>query len=140
MPEHLTSGSGSGSWPTPTAKNNALAPSMQKWPAHRRLMLPTPRTSDADRGGRGDLIQAVRGNENSHYRMWATPVARDARTFAGAAMMPNSEGGEPLTVQVGGTLNPQWVEWLMGWPIGWTEVEPLETDKFQRWWCSHGKR
>jgi len=24
-------------------------------------------------------------------------------------------------------LNPQFVEWLMGWPIGWTEFEPVET-------------
>jgi hypothetical protein len=22
-------------------------------------------------------------------------------------------------------LNPQFVEWLMGWPIGWTEFEPV---------------
>jgi site-specific DNA-cytosine methylase len=27
-------------------------------------------------------------------------------------------------------LNPSWVEWLMGWPIGWTDLKPLETDKF----------
>jgi hypothetical protein len=24
---------------------------------------------------------------------------------------------------VGGKLNPQWVEWLMGYPIGWTDLE-----------------
>ena len=29
-----------------------------------------------------------------------------------------------------GQLNPTWVEWLMGWPLGWTELKPLETDKF----------
>ena len=23
-------------------------------------------------------------------------------------------------------LNPEWVEWLMGFPRGWTEVEPVE--------------
>lgn len=28
-------------------------------------------------------------------------------------------------------------EWLMGWPMGWTRLEPLETDKFQRWQQSH---
>jgi len=26
-------------------------------------------------------------------------------------------------------LNPAWVEWLMGWPLGWTDLRPLETDK-----------
>jgi hypothetical protein len=30
----------------------------------------------------------------------------------------------------GGKLNPEWVEWLMGWPLGWTDLKPLETDKF----------
>jgi len=29
----------------------------------------------------------------------------------------------------GGQLNPPWVEWLMGWPIGWTDLKPLGTDK-----------
>jgi len=29
--------------------------------------LPSPRASDADRGGRGDLLQALRGNSNSHF-------------------------------------------------------------------------
>ena len=29
----------------------------------------------------------------------------------------------------GGQLNPTWVEWLMGWPIGWTDLKPLVTDK-----------
>jgi hypothetical protein len=28
-----------------------------------------------------------------------------------------------------GQLNPTWVEWLMGWPLGWTDLKPLETDK-----------
>ncbi len=30
-----------------------------------------------------------------------------------------------------GQLNPSWVEWLMGWPIGWTDLKPLETGKFR---------
>jgi hypothetical protein len=39
----------------------------------------------------------------------------------------------------GGKLNPTWVEWLMGWPLGWTDLKPLETDKFQKWLDAHGK-
>jgi DNA (cytosine-5)-methyltransferase 1 len=30
---------------------------------------------------------------------------------------------------LGGQLNPTWVEWLMGWPPGWTDLKPLEMDK-----------
>jgi hypothetical protein len=29
----------------------------------------------------------------------------------------------------GGKLNPMWVEWLMGWPLEWTDLKPLEMDK-----------
>jgi hypothetical protein len=32
---------------------------------------------------------------------------------------------EPTT----GRLNPTWVEWLMGWPLEWTDLKPLEMDK-----------
>ena len=32
-------------------------------------------------------------------------------------------------MQFGGQLNPAWAEWLMGWPVRWTELKPLEMDK-----------
>ena len=28
------------------------------------------------------------------------------------------------------SINPSLYEWLMGWPIGWTDLKPLVTDKF----------
>jgi hypothetical protein len=37
-----------------------------------------------------------------------------------------------------GRLNPNWVEWLMGWPIGWTDLKPLETARFRQWQQQHG--
>jgi hypothetical protein len=36
-----------------------------------------------------------------------------------------------------GRLNPEFVEWVMGWPAGWTALEPLATDKFQGWLQQH---
>lgn len=38
-----------------------------------------------------------------------------------------------------GPLNPSWTEWLMGWPIGQTDLKPLETAKFQEWLQQHGE-
>lgn len=38
-----------------------------------------------------------------------------------------------------GSPTPMNHEWLMGWPIGWTDLQPLEMDKFQRWLHLHGK-
>ncbi len=46
----------------------------------------------------------------------------------------------PLSIHAGGKINPEWTEWLMGWPVNWSACEPLETDKFQQWLSSHGKR
>ena len=36
-------------------------------------------------------------------------------------------------MQSPGRVNPTWVEWLMGWPIGHSALEPLATDKFHEW-------
>ena len=36
-------------------------------------------------------------------------------------------------------ISPNHYEWMMGWPLGWTAIEPLETAKFQQWLSSHGK-
>ncbi len=196
-------------------------------------LLPTIRVTDGERGGRGDLIQAVRGNENSHFRLCMTPQAWNsqqgpkseslarkametgsnaitlvdqvrhpfmwptatANCLTGAGTQgrkgglnlqtavklfptPNSRdwkdcsskqgkrkspnlgtivhfptplvGGtgtschnqisgrfrkamEPHLPPGGGQLNPDWVEWLMGWPIGWTACETLGTARFQQW-------
>ena len=39
---------------------------------------------------------------------------------------------------INGRLNPTWVEWLMGWPIGWTDCNALEMAKFHEWQQQHG--
>jgi hypothetical protein len=53
---------------------------------------------------------------------WPTPLASDWKSQSPAKQATNSR---PLWEQIGasdgGPLNPAWVEWLMGWPIGHTE-------------------
>jgi hypothetical protein len=92
-------------------------------------MWPTIRSSDAERGGRGDLIQAVRGNPNSHYKMWPTPRAseNENRQTKPTPSQMNGTHGKSLAAEVGGQLNPTWVEWLMGFPLGHTALNALET-------------
>lgn len=41
-------------------------------------------------------------------------------------------------VKVFGKPSPMNHEWLMGWPIGWTDSRQLETAKFQSWLRQHG--
>jgi hypothetical protein len=78
---------------------------------------------------------------------WPTPRASDhkgGKTSTNTTQRRIEDGKATLSekmieVMGGGKLNPTWVEWLMGWPLGWTDLKPLEMDKFQRWQESHGK-
>ena len=97
---------------------------------------PSVRASDGERGGRGDLIQAVRGNQNKHFKMHPTPTASNTK----ANHMRGADKGkkrEPRSYGANGPLNPTWTEWLMGWPLKWTEFGQLETGKFQEWQQQH---
>lgn len=49
----------------------------------------------------------------------------------------SSEERRQMTAGNGGQLNPTWVEWLMGWPLEWTALKPLATDKFRQWRQQH---
>lgn len=53
---------------------------------------------------------------------WATPTAHP-RTHTPRQV----DHGQQLANQVGGSLNPTWVEWLMGFPTGWTDLEASGT-------------
>jgi len=77
---------------------------------------PTPRAGSSNGGGTG-----LDGGSN----------ARRALT--------RDHGEVEAKALLGGQLNPPWVEWLMGWPIGWTDLKQSETDKFQQWSDSHSK-
>lgn len=80
--------------PTATATANQMAPSMQPRNPGLRL-LPTPTAQDA---------------KNS-----SLPPSQQTR---------DSIPGELMREGMSGSLNPMWVEWLMGFPTGWTDLEP----------------
>jgi hypothetical protein len=78
---------------------------------------------------------------------WPTPVASDynarrpSANWAGTdlvSMVWRRSGGTENPSKRPAKLHPDWTEWLMGWPIAWTECTPLATDKFQQWLRSHG--
>lgn len=73
-------------------------------------------------------------NEVVERRRWPTPTKSDGE----GPGTQGREGGENLRTAVGGTLNPDWTEWLLGWPPGWTACEPLGTDRFRSWLLAHG--
>jgi len=106
MSGRRTAETGSGLWPTPTVCGN-----------HNRK-------GASEHSGDG-LATAV--------KKWPTPTANDAKN---CALPPSQMEWDNLPgallrsgAQRGGGLNPTWVEWLMGWPLGWTDLEPLATGK-----------
>jgi len=86
-------------------------------------MIPTPRMEGFDAGrhrGKADSVHAA-------VKMLPTPHA-SCSTGPGTQ---GREGGENLQTKVGKRpglkLQPAFVEYLMGFPIGWTDLKPLET-------------
>ena len=65
---------------------------------------------------------------------YPTPTRQDHKRRGPNSKQQGLSNVEPASK---GQLNPDWVEWLMGWPIGWTDLKPLETDRFQQWQQQH---
>jgi len=60
--------------------------------------------------------------------MWPTPTSHNAKeTNAPSEAKRNTP---TLAAQIGGSLNPTWVEWLMGWPLEWTDLKPSATARY----------
>jgi hypothetical protein len=106
-----------GSLPTPTTKGNELAPSMTKWPAHRRLH------AMAEALARGPL---------------PTPTARLYGYNKGGSAGRVGKN-RPSLETILGRIRLPFREWMMGWPIGWSALEPLGTDRFREWLRWHGE-
>jgi len=124
MSAHRTSETESGLWPTPCA------------------------TDYKGSGKTGELRDRLdyaveRGATKSKTYTWPTPRTKGMCGGTGSweLLKKNTtiEEARQMGAGNGGKLNPTWVEWLMGWPLGWTDLKPLEMDKFQKWQEQHGR-
>lgn len=99
------------------------------------------RTPTADDAANREFAINSRGEPklSAQVKMLPTQQAHNAKGSPGLGSIERGGRHSDLVVEVGGQLNPTWVEWLMGWPIGWTALEPLETDRFQLWLNSYGR-
>ena len=112
-----TGESESGLWPTPTVCGN-----------HNRKGV-------SSKSGDG-LATAV--------KKWPTPVASMSKGSSPASLTrksgedrSNDRLDHAVMASDGGPLNPTWVEWLMGWPEGWTDLRPLAMARFHEWQRQH---
>ena len=76
-----------------------------------------------------DWVPPISANGSS---LWPTPTARDGKGASGHKSLARRMADLTYRAQVvsgvtSGSLNPTWVEWLMGFPNGWTDLEASET-------------
>ena len=116
--ERPISGTGSGCWPTPTGQDNVQIRGVGKAANHPR---------------RGTTLGgAVRA-------MWLTPSANEDAAGTPNGRMQKMLGNDPRIrgtskeEWAAGSLNPDWVEWLMNWPITWSNLNAINPKEFQRW-------
>jgi hypothetical protein len=93
----------SGLLPTPTVHGNYNRAGLSKHSGNGlatvlRLLLPTPRASP---------------NENRQYKPTPSQLA--------------GKHGRSQAATIGGPVNPLWLEWYMGYPAQWTDVEDSAT-------------
>lgn len=133
--------SGSGCWPTPRAHN--AGPDFAKLERSKTgisletsvAMWPTPNTRDWKDSG------PTQGNRHSPNLgtvvSWPTPTASmitmadvEQAKYAGnkGSNRPTYQEAKQAGPGNGGQLNPDWVELLMGWPLGWTRTDGSRPD------------
>lgn len=124
--------------PPSEAKRNSLTGAMVR-------MYPTPTAQDAKNSTLplslrerdslpGFLLRS--GGEQTR-QTWPTPRA-SADTLNGGLGHRQKLQENGLTGSDRYALNPNWVEWLMGFPIGWSDCGDSGTRRFQAWCVSHG--
>lgn len=122
-----TSGNESGSW-LATATANQLAPSMRKWKGCREIW-PTPSARDW-KDTPGMKARRRDGRDRSADQLpravYLEESARFYPTMDYGAAKGRGQASADDRSRLGGSLNPEWVEWLMGFPPGWTALEPSE--------------
>jgi hypothetical protein len=106
-------------WPTPTA--------------HDRRTRAGQASRYLDPARSYDLNDAVAA------RTWPTPTksmhdidTMERARFSRDHIRSLKEQGTPYQTQTSGSLNPTWVEWLMGFPLGWTDLGDSATPSSRR--------
>jgi hypothetical protein len=137
-------------WHTPGAtdwKGSSQPGQLRRQLSEDVLLYPTP---DVPNGGRGIPVDAeFRGNsaytaggrkvqiglENA-VKLLPTPSSAVVEPKSSVKKLTGRTPADPqvgLADVVGGQLNPDWVCWLQGVPIGWVSLEPLASPEILTW-------
>jgi hypothetical protein len=112
---------------------------------------PTPASRDV-KGANSETHCTETGTGRKHMDQLPnflahSPQAREIGTLGQPSSQETRDSRrQPLTVSppaagmhsdIRRRLNPLFVEWLMGWPLGWTDFAPVATASFQSWLRMH---
>jgi hypothetical protein len=117
-----------------------LEPFLETWPRWGLM-----------RGGECWEVQTLAGhtleNESGYL---PTPCKTEGRDWSQATILARLDKGGRVCRRLCSVglsnsqeivgLNPSFAEWMMDWPIGWTDLQRSATDRFQAWLHSHGER
>lgn len=111
-------------WPTPVSSDRNGAVSERAW------------------GGYSKRMKMKRASKLSNAVVFPTPGTTGLSNGSGNCEKANDLFAKGVITEEerrnfragnGGQLNPDWVEWLMGWPIGWTSLKPIDSISCQEW-------
>lgn len=129
---------GCGLWPTPTVHGNynraGASPTSGNGLATFVSLFPAPTATNTKAV---HMRGADKGKARKSRSYLPTPTCNDAKNSTLPPSQQHRDGmagylmrnGEPS----GGQLNPDWVEWLMNWPIGWSSLEPMPALDWPTW-------
>jgi len=133
-----------GTWPSAGMMRNGRTFRRQPWALpiaeNASGLWPTPCKSDQGRTSYNANNRMAQGHQEDlstavHVRMFPTPTATMHKGSSPAALT-RKDGADRSrdhldhfiqSTEGDGKLNPTWVEWLMGFPIGHTDLQPSET-------------
>jgi hypothetical protein len=125
----------------PNSKQQGLPEYVRKWatpttmdslpPKSQQALLKEATQARPGRSKPANLRDQV-SNMDNWIKLLPTPNSRDwkdGKTSGNRKSPGLGVVAHQLGETNGGHLNPMWVEWLMGWMLGWTDLKPLEMDK-----------
>jgi hypothetical protein len=124
-------------WPTPSASQMPCEGTVRL--ARKAWMDGTATLEEANAIAGRD----VRDKQGKVPAMWRTPNASLIEPKSTVKKLTGRTPSDPqvgLADQVGGSLNPTWVKWLMGFPLGWTALDASATPSSRKSLKSSGEQ
>jgi hypothetical protein len=120
--EHLRTGAKKGAKRPSNLREQVDPETMKLWEAQK--MIPTPQNRDYRTGEASRWKNVNRSrNLNDFTALYPTPTTNDSKNNNPPSQQTvNGRHSDQLNVVAGGSLNPDWVEWLQGFPLGWTII------------------